>query len=174
MISGAILVIACLGVGYFVTSPQWTKYSLGKDKLVGAQNDNQHYKQALASMQNFLDKYKNYASQVPTVNLALPAKSFDLPNFASSMSNLAKASGVVLSNFSIQDAISPTQKNPVENSIQTVLVSLSAVGTYPSFKDFILRLEQHLRIVDIGHVSIRGDSTGQVQYQINLQTYYQK
>ena len=45
---------------------------------------------------------------------------------------------------------------------------------YNSFKDFMIRLENDLRLIDVGHVTLKVDDNGLIQYQVNMQTYFQK
>ncbi|MEJ0021786.1 MAG: type 4a pilus biogenesis protein PilO [Candidatus Doudnabacteria bacterium] len=167
-----LLILACFGVGYFLTTPQWSQYSIGKAQLAKVQSDNVQITSDLASVQSFLDDYQTYQKDADTVNLSLPIKSSDMANFAASLGDLAKSSGVVLSNIAIQET--PTTAATTVNAIQVIPVSLTASGTFASFKDFMIRLEDHLRIVDVGHVSLKTDENGLIQYQMNLQTYYQK
>lgn len=173
MMTGGALILALIGVGYFVTSPQWGKYSEAKAELALAQANNQTTNQALSSLQAFLDDYQKQDENIVKASSALPLKSADLANFVGSVGDLAKVSGVVLSNFSV-DELTSKDKTPPENSLQAVAINLSASGSYPSFKDFVLRLENHLRIIDVSHITLKQDDSGHIQYQVTLKTYYQR
>lgn len=170
--TSAIIIIACLVVGYFVTLPQWNKYSLAKDQLAAMQNENKRLSAALSSIQSFVDTYNARKSEAPTVTLALPVRSSDLANFTASIGDLAKSSGVTLSNITVET--SPSTGAAADNSIQVVPINLIASGSYASFRDFMIRLAGHLRIIDVGHIGLRSDESGFLQYQIHLKTYYQK
>ncbi len=175
--TATILIIALLWAAYFVTVPQWHKYQDSKQAQLTAESDNGNLKLALSSLQGFIDSYHQQTKNVSTVNASLPAKSEDMANFTASIGGLAQASGVVLSDFSIEgdsNVLSRFKKTPLENSIQPVAITFTASGSYPSFKDFILRLENHQRLVDINHITLRQDENGQIQYQVSLKTYYQK
>jgi Tfp pilus assembly protein PilO len=165
-----ILIIASLGVGYFGTLKVWGNYSTSKTQLAQLQKDNQHLTETLSLVQSFLDNYKTHQKDAVKVSLALPLKSADLADFMSGIEDLGKSSGILLSNISFEE---PTAK-AADNSIQALPVSLSASGSYASFKDFILRLETHLRLIDLVHVTAKADDSGQIQYQITFNTYYQK
>lgn len=167
-----ILIIACFAVGYFFTTPQWSNYTLGKTELATVQASNQDLTTALASVQSFLDEYQTRQKDAAKASLALPLKSSDMANFAATMGDLARSANVLLSNISIQEP--PTSSKTGNNAIQVVPLTLTASGSYASFKDFMIRLEDHLRIVDVGHISLKADDAGLINYQINLQTYYQK
>lgn len=168
------LIMACFGLGYFVAYPQYTKYSAAKAQLAILQADNEKLNQDLAAIQSFSDSFKSHQQESATASLALPAKSSDLGNLLASLGDLAKSSGVALSNVNITDTANTASSAVSDNSIQVVPIALSASGSYPAFKDFMIRLQTHLRLVDVGHVSLKGDEAGQVQYQVNIKTYYQK
>lgn len=174
---GAMLLLACLGVGYFFTAGQWTAYNQAKADVAQKQNQQRELNEALASIQSFTAAYKARLSDASMVNLALPSKSGDLPNLLSSIEEMAKAAGVSLSNFQITDSGTVTgagQKPALENSIQTQKVDMVASGSYASFVNFMMRLQNNLRLMDVDHVTVRADENGQLQYNIQLRTYYQK
>lgn len=173
-ITAAILIIASFAVGYFVTTPAWAKYSQNKTALSKANTDHENLQQSLAAMRSYLDSFKSRSKDVTTANLALPVKSLDIANLTSSIDGLAKASGIILSNFSAQETRGISEAVKPENSIQAVTISLSATGTYASLRNFILRLESNLRIMDLSHIALKADDSGVIQYDINFNTYYQK
>lgn len=174
VVTGALLLVACLGVGYFFTNQQWIAYNQAKTEVSQKQAQQQQLNDALASVQAFISSYKSRLSDASMVNLALPAKSSDLPNLLSSVEEMAKASGVVLSNFQISDPATATGKPAAENSIQTQTINLAASGSYASFVNFMTRLQSNLRLMDLEQVTVSSDESGQLQYNINLKTYYQK
>ncbi len=170
-----LLIVACFGLAYFVTTQQWTKHKQEQAKLTSLQADNQKLTDALASIKNFLTSYDSNKKSTADVSLALPVRSADLANFTSSVGDLAKSAGVVLSNITINDSnAGAAPKTAPDNSIQVVPITLLASGSYASFKDFMIRLEEHLRLVDISHVAMKSNDNGLIQYDINLQTYFQK
>ena len=172
VILGLILVIGCFGVAYFFTTPQWSRYSAAKANLERKQTEKEQLTTALNSMQTFISQFNGQKDNLEKVNLALPAKSADLPNLLTSLSALAQASGMTLSNFTIAESSSSDKPAPV-NSIQTAKINLTASGSFESFKDFIIRLETDLRLIDIENVTLKAENE-QIQYVINLRTYYQK
>ncbi len=174
IVAGALLLVACLGVGYFFTNQQWAAYTSAKAQVAEKQAQQQELNDAIAKVQAFVSAYKSRLSDVPTVNLALPGKQPDLPNLLSSIEEMAKASGVTLSNFQVTDPLVTASKPALENQIQTQKIDLVASGSYASFVNFITRLQSNLRLMDLDHVTVRADENGQTQYNINLRTYYQK
>jgi len=174
IVAGAILLIACFGVGYFFTNQQWAGYNQVKADVAQKETQQRELNDALASVQAFITAYKSRLSDAAMVNLALPAKGSDLPNLLSSIEEMAKASGVVLSNFQVTDPVAVSGKAALENSIQTQKIDLVASGSYASFVNFMTRLQGNLRLMDLDHVTVKADENGQLQYNISLRTYYQK
>lgn len=170
---GFLLFVTCLGVGYFFTAEQWTNYKATKSLLAQKQAIGQELKDSLALAQQFVQEFNSKSAEVPTVNLALPAKDADLSNLIFSLGELAKSSGLALANFSVSDIV-PVEGQGRENTIQAQKVSLDASGSYASFKDFILRLQNSARIMDVDQITAKADDSGQVEYQITLRTYFQK
>ncbi len=166
-----LLIVACFGVGYFFTTPQWSAYSQAKSLLSHKQAEAEQLHQALSSMQTFVGQFNSHQQDLSRVNLALPVRAADLPNFLTSLSAMAQASGLALSNFTILENV--TDKPAPANSIQTAHITISASGAFESFKDFMKRAETNLRLIDVDRISVKSDND-QIQYVITLRTYYQK
>jgi len=169
IITATILFIGCLGFGLFFARPQWQQYSQNKLQLAQLTLDNDGLKQALNALQSFLGTFESQKDNVTKVNLSLPIKSPDLANFMSAVADLAASSGTALSDFSIG-----SERQATANAVAPVTLNLSASGSYQSFSDFILRLQNNLRLVDINHVTLQLGENNLLKYSLELQTYYQK
>jgi Tfp pilus assembly protein PilO len=172
IILGLILIIGCFAVAYFFMTPQWTRYSQAQATLKAKQAESMQLNQALNSLQAFVATFNDHQKDLAKVNLALPAGSSDLPNMLTSLSTLAQASGLTLSNFTLEQGTGSEKPAPA-NTIQTARINMTATGSFESFKDFMVRLETDLRITDVDHVTIKAENS-QIQYDITLRTYYQK
>lgn len=173
IIVGVILILACFGVGFFFTLDQWTSYSLAKSALEQKQAEQQQLKEALSLAENFVAEFNSKAKDAEVANLALPAKDSDLSNLIANLGDMAKASGLALSDFGVEQVV-PAGNPVVENGIQTQKINLTASGNYASFKDFVLRLQNNIRIMDVDQVTAKADESGQVEYQMVIRAYYQK
>lgn len=172
--TAAILVVACLAVGYFATRPAWSNYQDAQAKMSALSDTNQKLNDSLNSLESFLNSFHANSGQVSGMNLALPVKSADLTNFIASLGDMAQTSGVVLSNFSVDENNAAQTKPTALNAVQPVTVNLTASGNYSSFRDFMVRLENNLRLLDINHITLKADQDGLLEYQISFKTYYQK
>jgi hypothetical protein len=167
------LIIVCLAGAYFFTLPNWNNYSVTKSVIAQKQMDQAELKASFDLADNFVKEYNSKLTDAQLANLALPAKDSDLSNLVFVLGDLARSSGLALSNFSMAD-LTPIAGTVPENGIQAQTITLDASGTYESFKDFILRLQNNIRIMDVDQISAKVEDSGQVKYQMVLRVYYQK
>jgi len=168
------LVLAILAVGYLFTYSQYSGRADIQSRLTTLNQEHAKLQDAQNSLDTFLQYYKSHQQDVITANSALPVKSVDMPNFLNIVSTLAAQSGITLSNFRINEPESAAQG--AENGIQTILINVIGTGTFPAFKDLIIRFESSRRLIDVDHVIAQPSISGgnNLQYQINIKTYYQK
>ncbi len=174
VITGGVLLLVCLGVGYFFTLPQWENYSGSRALLAQKQEEGKTISEGINSVDGFVKNYSDQKADQPTVNLAMPAKTSDAPNLLQNISDLARLSGMNLMNLQIDESSSTTGKITIDNTLQTQKITMMASGTYPSFRDFVFRLQNNLRLIDIDHITAKADENLLIIYQINLRAYYQK
>jgi|GEM_PF-2846498 hypothetical protein len=167
-----VLALACLAAAYFVFTQFWPKYTNAKINQDKAQSINLELNKTQASLQAFLKNFEAQKQKADLSNLALPAKNSDMANFTSNLAELAAASGVSLSGLQVAEVAQ--EKLSVPNTIAVQNLTLSMSGTFPSFQDFMTRVENNLRLIDTYHVTMRLDSGQSLSYQILMRTYYQK
>jgi Tfp pilus assembly protein PilO len=173
----ALLIIVSIVVGYLLLTKYWPAYTLAQGQYTNTAATNTRLKNALASSKTFLSTFESQSEQAAMLDLALPVEDPDMANFVSSISALAQASGVTLTNMQI----SPRNEDFVaaDHAIISQEISLNATGNYLSLKDFILRLEEHFRIIDVEEILVSnsgtaGAGTPPLQIQVKLNTYYQQ
>lgn len=174
------LVIALVGLAYFLFVSILPAYNAAKGDLTNVKADHERLNNALASVQTFVSSYESQSKDIVKANLALPKKSVDLPNFLTDLQQMSNASGVTLSNLQTSDITPATGQPTLANAIEAVDISLIASANFASLNDFLLRLENSLRLIDVYHITIRADQKGDqssvplLQYQIKMYIYYQK
>ncbi|HTL39705.1 MAG TPA: type 4a pilus biogenesis protein PilO [Methylomirabilota bacterium] len=175
MTNGIVLLIACFLAAYFLALPRWNKYQLSIAQLHDAQAQNDQLNQSLSSLQSFLDTYNSHAQDRVLASQALPTQNVDTADLLTGIDALAKASGVNLKSLELgSSSNSAAQKAIVPNSIVTQPITMTLDASYPAFKDFITRLQNHLRLIDIQSVSFKIDDAGLLQFDVILKTYYQQ
>ena len=171
-----LLLFVCIFAVYTAATNYWPAYTLAKARLVNAQAENDRAKKALESSVAFLADFQDQEANAALLNLALPKRNSDMANFVSSLSGLAGQSGMTLTNFAINTG---AEINSNENAIKSEDLSVTVSGMYLAFKDLMLRLEEHLRVIDVYHVTLSaGGTTGvgalPLTYSLKLRTYYQQ
>ena len=169
-----LLVVACFAVAYFLTIPKWDAYKVAQNQLATLQNQNKVLTDSLATVQSFVDTFNQHQQDVTTLNLALPAKSTDSANFTNSLNQISQSSGIALGALQISEPVVSVDNPPAPNSIQVEVIHFSGSGSYASFRDFLSRLENNLRLIDVNKISFKADDLGQVEFDVDGQTYFQK
>lgn len=168
------LAIICLAAGYYTYSSLLPEYNSAKATKAQLAAENQRLTKALASTQEFLENYEQVSKDAAGIDLLLPVDNSDLANFVNNLASLAEASGVALAGLQLNE----TSQKPIENSIQTVDIAFSSSGSYLSLKDFIIKMQSNLRLMDIQSITANSAQTGPgtaiLQFQIKLKTYYQQ
>lgn len=108
----------------------------------------------------------------------LPTKN-NTAHFLLNINSLALRSGFIISTFNIKNTEDNAQQDNIINSKQklykTFVLSISGVGTYGSFRQFLDGLERSLRLIDITALSIKANTqitvVGNNQQKINLYNY---
>ena len=152
-------------------------------------------KAAMQSDEQALAAAKDYAAQeqeltdardqIPAADLArllvfLP-DSVDNVRLILDLNALAAKSGVAISNIDVSKKPASSEATntgisgiPVTNTnvVDSVDMSLSAVGTYSALKTFLSGIEKSERLLDVKDISIKGSDTGVYTYQVKLGIYW--
>lgn len=95
------------------------------------------------------------------------------------MDSLAAQYGMRVRNVAIesqeQKAKNKTQSvGPDERTYESMLLSFTVTGDYPTFRQFMRDLERSLRLVDVEAVSFASNESGLYDYTVSLRTYWLK
>jgi len=171
------VVLTIIG-GYFFTYPQWSNLSENKTSLVQIQEENAKLKKSETDLNTFLSEYRSKQNQSDFAGKILPLKKPELESFLANLDSFATSSGVSLSSASFADqglGTSAVSTKSTDYQIAYVDVTMSASGSYPSFRAFISQLENSLRLMDILTVSIvNGNDPSKLEYKFIGRVYYQK
>ncbi len=167
----SLLVVVVL-VGYFLLYPFWNKLATSRDGLASAQAEQAKLKQASSDLNNFLAEFQGLSEEANITALALPSKP-DTANLLANFEALSRQSGLTLASFNFFEEPNAAVKGSAF-AVTPLGIEIIASGSFPSFQDFLLRLETHLRILDVDSVVLRSEEAGILDYQIKLRTYFQK
>jgi Tfp pilus assembly protein PilO len=83
---------------------------------------------------------------------------------------LAARSGVTLSDINV---LSPSEESTEGGgALGTVDMTLSAVGSYASFRNFLQGIEKSARILDVVRLGVSGSETGVYRFTLSLRLYW--
>ena len=91
---------------------------------------------------------------------------------------LASRSGVTLSDIDVttssrgSGAQSDSPEVTTQGPIGSVDLTLTAIGTYQSFRTFLSGIEYSVRILDVSTLSVKGSDTGVYSYKMAIRLYW--
>lgn len=169
----AVLVIVSVAVAYFLLVPEVSKLGSNQRTLTSAKAQNQEFLRTSSDLQTFLGKYESLSNKVEITSSALPARNPDVPILIGSLEELAKLSGLTLISIGVDE--NPERDKIIPQlSLAELQIQLSVSGSYPAFKDYLLRLENHLRLVDVQELNFKFEEGTNATYRVILTAHYQK
>jgi Tfp pilus assembly protein PilO len=174
----SLTLLLLIGVGilvlYLFVLPRWNSFQDKKIRLSQVESEQQKLKAAQEDLEDFLSDFDENVDQAETLKSALPLKQVEYAQILAGLDEMASASGLILGNLSFTDLSDEEIKNKKTNTIQAQQVNISASGSYPSLKNFFLRIENSLRIIDVVDVDLTTDEeSGIIQAVMRFNTYYQ-
>lgn len=171
--------VIAVAVFFGYINPTWTG-SIAATKAAIANDD-----QALAAANVYTAQESQLASarnSINSDNLArlstLLPDSVDNVGLIVDLNALAARSGLSISNIDVVAHASANAPSggafPVSgaSSINSVDLSLSALGTYSAFQSFLAGVEKSERLLDVRDIAVKGSDTGVYAYQMTLRLYW--
>lgn len=170
-----VLLLAAFGLFFGYIHPTYT------DTIASARAEIRSYESALAAAEAFSRKESELLAErnaIPGDGLArieafLP-DGVDNVQLIVDLNALADRSGVRLSDFDVAapeeggDDSFGTPASPVDS----LLLSVSAAGTYDAFRTFIEAAERSLRLLDVVELSVDDAPTGVYTYVLTFRMYW--
>lgn len=117
------------------------------------------------------------ASDIEKIRKFLPAGSA-LSELLIDVDTLVKEAGVNTKSITFMEhADSPGSSGEVSSDdMQTLSITMNVKGTYEDFQELLTLLERNLRLIDVVHIKLQGqsDEKGLMNFEVMLQAYYQK
>ena len=171
-----LLVIVAIAISYFFTYPQWGGLSVNKASLAVAEQQNSRLKDSEAQLNSFLNDYRSNAEVREKAGKALPLKKSEVESLLANLDKFAADSGISVDSTAFTEAGQASGVRASLYQLTYVEVNMAVSGSYPSFRAFLMNLENSLRIFDIHNLNIlsgNGES-GTLDYRIVARIYYQK
>ena len=177
--------IVAIGIFFAYVNPTWSG-SIASTKAAIAADD-----QALDAARTYISQPAQLTEEKSSIDQASLARlSIFLPDAVDNvglildLNTLAARSGVSLSNIDvIKGGKSGTRGSATTDEIgslpvsgispvDSVDLSLSAVGTYSAFQAFMAGIEKSLRLLDVQDLVVKGSDTGVYTYQMHIRFYW--
>ncbi|MBI4049770.1 MAG: type 4a pilus biogenesis protein PilO [Candidatus Doudnabacteria bacterium] len=169
-----LLILAGFLLAYFFVFANYKNLNIVKAELTRVEQEKENLENSQRQMESFLEKYRSLDKEARQVNLALPTA----PGVAlllGEMEQLAKLSGILVSSINFSELPQSDLEKVPPNSVVPIEAQLSISGSYFSFRDFLNRLENHIRILDPQLISIGVEEDNlNYEYEVKFKTYYQK
>lgn len=169
------LIILLTAGGFLALKPKWQAFSSSKVKLNGLVAEETRLNEIKTKFQTFLKGYKDHEQDANRANQALPLKESDLPNVLANIEQLSQASGLSLGEIGFESSGTgeSKEKQPAEYSIQVVPLVIIATGSFASLQNFLTKVENYLRLMDVLSIDMQAEDSASITYQIRLRVYYQ-
>lgn len=169
-----VLILVSLAALYFFVLPGWNKLTEKKMRLNQALAEQERLLAAQQELESFLNEFESLNEEAETINKAVPLKQAEHSQILAGLDEMARASGLILGSLAFSDLNESDAASATNNSIQTQEVSLTTLGSFPAFKNFLLRAENSLRIIDIEEVRFGTENeNGITTFNVRFKTYYQ-
>ena len=168
-----IIVLSLLIVigGYLIW---WPRYQEFKDKKKELETKDQRIKEReehLVNLGKLSEKLSGYQEEISKIETALSTE----PSIAALFEFLKKTSsenGLLIKDTDIGGLYSSSPKSPAER-IQKMPFSVSFIGSYSSFKNFLSSLYQSSRLIEVKSIkfSAPGEKENFFTFDLGLETY---
>ncbi|KKW23087.1 MAG: hypothetical protein A3K06_03200 [Candidatus Doudnabacteria bacterium RIFCSPHIGHO2_01_52_17] len=186
-----LLVVAMIGIGYFVVWPKYQVLQETKQVLDTKVLDVTLREGQLQSIQSLVNEFDKKRDTLSALDLALPTAA-KIPELLANFDVLAAQSGLELN--SVNFSLLPDLDTPVEGlpeseflyaeafreqakNLRILQAAVLVKGLYPGFKTFLAVLEQNLRLMDVEGISITspGSAEGELQQMnVTINIYYHR
>jgi Tfp pilus assembly protein PilO len=169
-----LMVLVILAVGYFGVYSQWSKLGDARAAFDQSKQQNELLKKTESEFRAFLTTYEANKSKAEVAERALPTGDANIPVMLDNFTRMVAESGMVLSSISFASTGVEQTTAPTPQSIQTFDVDINITGSYEAFKDFLLRTQRNMRLVDILTMNIGTvEGENRLNFTMKLRTYYQ-
>jgi Tfp pilus assembly protein PilO len=171
-----ILILTCVGVGFFYTYPEYQKMqaqmaeSAQYDEVILKSSELKNLKSSLA------DTLASFSpADLERISKLLPEK-VDTARFILDVNGIASRYGIEIKDIKTSEApkTSDPSKNPNEKPYQTSTLAFGFQTPYETMISFVKDLEKSLRMVDVVNISIKPNPNALSinDYTITLQAYW--
>jgi len=175
-----IFVILVFAVGgYFLWVPKYNEFKTNNALLNAAAEVVKEKKNYLFELEAHLNNLEEYGEAMSKIDSALPLESSADAMFSYAQ-KIASEKGLIITKADLSEGSATTASVPDEQgvAIQKLGISITLVGKYSSFKDFVSSVYRNSRLIEIASLSFeheeKEESLDVFEFDINLETNYYK
>jgi len=170
-----------IGIFFAYISPTWSGEIAAAKAAIASDNQALAAASEYTAQQNELISARNaiIPANLARITAFLP-DSVDNVGLILNLNALAARSGLSLSNIDVMASSASTPGTsasgvlPVHSAspINSVDLSLSAIGSYQALQTFLIGIEKSERLLDVRDILVKGSDTGVYTYQMMLRLYW--
>jgi len=172
-----LALLIAIGIFFTYVSPTWSGPVAAAKAAIASDDQALTAASEFSAQQNTLTSARNTIrpEDLARLEIFLP-DSVDNVGLILNLNALAAHSGLSLSHVDVtsnaMNAASAAPASAVANSVNSVDLSLSAMGTYAALQNFLQNVEKSERLLDVRDLSVKGSTTGVYTYQMTLRLYW--
>lgn len=147
--------------------PTWDRLSLLNEAIAERKNILSSREEILKKIDNLNKQYQTRLADVTKISSVIP-NTKSTAEFVSAIETMTQQSGLQLIEIT-------TGEGDQQQEIQTVLIELGLVGSYPSLTIFLDLVEKNLRLLDVSEISVGKTTTSEIQtlnFRVKINAYY--
>lgn len=179
----SILFIASLVTYSSFISPAYEDIQQKRGEVASAQKKLDDYKKLMEKVNQALSQYQSEEQARQAISLAFPTNP-EIPKAAYQIIGSAEEGKVSVNMISGKESLIVPSKSDLIKGRGVVSFDAQVTGSYQTFKNFVLALEQNIRILDIESISmnrIKPDASAKgvssiqdsFRYSVRINTYFQ-
>lgn len=152
---------------FFVLLPQYQAFSDLRAEVKGKTEELRNKEEYFSQLESISEELKKYASELAKIESALPLTP-NIPNTLNFIGRRAQQSGLVLQRSDIGKIQRLQEESPI---IKTVL-TMSFSGSYPAFRNFLSKVQQSSRLIEVEEISFTSPPTGEIfSFDLKVHTH---
>lgn len=162
-----ILLISFL-LGYFVLLEKYNELTSLRFQISQKENELKAVEESFSKLSLIEEELKKHESEISKISLAIPSEP-DIPSVANFIQKIAEENKLIIESFDFGEtgtfrssrtssAIS-VQAIEESSSLKETNFSLSVLGAYSDFKNFLSGLEKSIRLIDVNILSFSGEAS---------------
>lgn len=183
--------LTSVGIIWQLILPAYSDVKAKQEMLEQKKVELQKLEELINQMNELMSVYKEKETEIEKVSQILP-EGKDIPGLLVQVESLAAQFGLILDSIDFSEI--EAQKQPqgavewregasspelgekkTEPPYKTLSVALRITGNYEAFKNFLLSLENNLRLIDVQTISFtpKGEASDIFDFSLSGEAYYQ-